>query len=75
MIRAIVIDDEKPSRDVICNYLKEYCSDVRIISTATSVKAGYSAIKKYSPDLIFLDIELGKGTGFDLLRMFESVTF
>ena len=75
MIRAIVIDDEKPSREVICNYLREYCCDVQIITKVSSVKAGYSAIKKFSPDLVFLDIELGKGTGFDLLRMFESITF
>ena len=75
MIRAIVIDDEKPSREVICNYLKEYCSDVQVINTASSVKAGYTIIKRFKPDLVFLDIELGEGTGFDLLRMFDMITF
>lgn len=75
MIRAIVIDDEKPSREVICNYLKEYCSDIQVITTASSVKIGYKAIKKFNPDLVFLDIELGDGTGFDLLTMFDKINF
>lgn len=75
MIRAIVIDDEKPSREVICNYLREYCNDVQVITTASSVKTGYKAIKKVNPDLVFLDIELGQGTGFDLLKMFDKITF
>ncbi len=75
MIRAIVIDDEKLYSEVICNYLKEYCSDVQVINTASSVKAGYTIIKRFKPDLVFLDIELGEGTGFDLLRMFDMITF
>jgi len=75
MIRAIVIDDEKPSREVICNYLKEYCSDIQVITTASSVKIGYKAIKKFNPDLVFLDIELGDGKGFDLLTMFDRIDF
>lgn len=75
MIRTIVIDDEKPSREVICNYLEEYCPEVEIVGTAGSVSSGFKAIKKYRPDLIFLDIELGDGKGFDLLNMFEKVEF
>jgi two-component system LytT family response regulator len=75
MIRTIVIDDEGPSREVMCNYLREYCPDVEVIATAGSVKTGYRLIRKQKPDLIFLDIELGDGKGFDLLNMFEKVDF
>lgn len=75
MIRAIVIDDEKPSRDVMCNYLTEYCEDIEVVATAGSVKSAYKTIKKHSPDLIFLDIELGDGKGFDLLDMFDKSEF
>jgi two-component system LytT family response regulator len=75
MIRTIVIDDEKPSREVMCNYLQEYCPEVEVVATAGSVQAGYKAIKKHQPDMIFLDIELGDGKGFDLLNMFEKIDF
>lgn len=75
MIRTIVIDDEKPSREVMCNYLTEYCQEVDIVATAGSVQSGYKAIKKHNPDMIFLDIELGDGKGFDLLNMFDKVDF
>lgn len=75
MVRAIVIDDEKPSRKVIVNYLREYCDDIHVVTTASSVKSAYKAIKKSKPDLIFLDIELGDGNGFDLLTMFDRIDF
>jgi len=75
MIRAIVIDDEKPSREVLCNYLEEFCPEVDIVVTAGSVSSAYKAIRKYNPDLIFLDIELGDGKGFDLLKMFDRIDF
>jgi two-component system, LytTR family, response regulator len=75
MIRAIVVDDEKPSREVICNYLRDYCEDIQVITTASSVKSAFKAIQKHNPDLVFLDIELGDGKGFDLLTMFEKINF
>jgi len=75
VIKAIVIDDEKPSREVICNYLRDYCNEVEVVATASSVKTGYRAIHKHKPDVVFLDIEMPDGKGFDLLSMFEKIQF
>lgn len=75
MLRTIVIDDERLSREVICNYLREYCSEVEVVSTASSVKTAFKAIKRFSPDFIFLDIEMADGKGFDLLTMFDNINF
>ena len=75
MLRTIVIDDEKLSREVICNYLKVYCPDIEVVTTASSVKTAYKSIKKYDPDFIFLDIEMADGKGFDLLMMFDIIDF
>jgi len=75
MIKAVIVDDEKPSREVICNYLRDYCEDIQVVAKASSVKSAYKAIKKHNPDLLFLDIELGDGKGFDLLTMFEKIKF
>ncbi len=75
MLRTIVIDDEKLSREVICNYLKSYCKDIEVVATASSVKTAYKVIIKHHPDFIFLDIEMADGKGFDLLKMFEKIDF
>ena len=75
MLRTIVIDDEKLSREVICNYLKAYCNDIEVVATASSVKTAYKAIYRHHPDFIFLDIEMADGKGFDLLMMFEKIYF
>ena len=74
-MRAIIIDDEKLSREVICNFLEEYCKDVEVIAKASSVRTGFKAIKKFAPDFVFLDIEMSDGKGFDLLTMFDSIDF
>lgn len=75
MIRAVIIDDERLAREVMSNYLTEYCPDVEIVATASSVKTAFTVIRKSSPDLIFLDIEMADGKGFDLLNMFEKIDF
>jgi two-component system, LytTR family, response regulator len=75
MIKAIVVDDEAPSREVMCNYLRDFCNDVEVVATASSVKSGYRAIQKHNPDVVFLDIEMPDGKGFDLLQMFSNIDF
>lgn len=74
-IRAIVIDDEEPSREALRNYISDFCSDVEVVATASSVKTAFKAIQKHKPDLIFLDIEMPDGKGFDLLNMFGTIDF
>jgi len=75
MLRTIVIDDEKLSREVICNYLKAYSSDIEVVARASSVSTAFKAINRHHPDFIFLDIEMADGKGFDLLMMFEKIDF
>lgn len=75
MIRAVLVDDEKLARDVIFNYLRDYCSDIEIVAQASSVRTAHAAILKTSPDLVFLDIEMPDGKGFDLLNMFDRIDF
>ena len=75
MIKAVIIDDEQPAREVIANFLTEYCPDVEVVAKASSVSTGYNAIRRTSPDLVFLDIQMPDGKGFDLLNKFESIDF
>lgn len=75
MIKTIIIDDEIKARETIGSMLATYCSDVKIIDSAASVKEGVKAIEKNKPDLVFLDIKMGDGTGFDLLKKLKEVNF
>jgi two-component system LytT family response regulator len=75
MIRAIVVDDEAPSREVMSNYLRDFCTDVEVVAMASSIKSAFRAIQKHNPDVVFLDIEMPDGKGFDLLKMFTKINF
>lgn len=75
MIRAIIIDDMDAIRQKNTAVIKDYCPNVAIIAEADSVKSGEEAIRKYLPDLVFLDVEMADGTGFDLLRNLMPIDF
>lgn len=74
-MRVIIIDDESKSRSALKNLLARYCVDVTVVSEAEGVKSGIEEIVKHQPDLIFLDIQLKDGTGFDLLKQAENGNF
>lgn len=75
MIRAIIIDDEVQSREIIHEIVKLYCTGIEIVAEGDSVKSGIEAITRYKPDLVLLDIKMPDGTGFDLLRKILPVSF
>lgn len=75
MLRAIIIDDIHNIRHKNMAVIKQYCPDVAIIAEADSVASGVIAIKKYLPDLVFLDVEMADGTGFDLLQKLKPIDF
>jgi len=75
MIRAVIVDDEKKSRDVLKKLLKEIDIDVTIIGEGNSVTSGFEVIKHKNPQVVFLDVEMLDGTGFNLLEKFEAIDF
>lgn len=72
MLNAIIVEDELHSREALKNLVLDYCPEVSVAGLATSIEEGVSAIDQLHPDLVFLDIALKAGTGFDLL---EKVQF
>jgi len=74
-MNAVIIDDEATVRNSIKSLLNEHFPDINILGTAGSVEEGYEAVIKYRPELLFLDIELPDGTGFDLLKRFPQIPF
>lgn len=67
MINCIVIDDEITSRLALTEALKGHKDMINVIAEANSVATAVQLINEKKPDIIFLDIELGDGTGFDVL--------
>jgi len=74
-MKVAIIDDEKNGRDIIKQYISMYCDNVEIIGEADSVKSGVKLLSKQSPDIVFLDIQMQDGTGFNLLELLPQRTF
>lgn len=75
MIRAIVIDDEQESRNTVINILNNFCNNIQVVAQAENVKEGKEIIEKEKPDVVFLDIQMPDGTGFDLLEKLSEINF
>lgn len=75
MLRAVVIDDIKSIREDNIAVIKAKCANVSIIGQADSVMSGIQLINQLSPDLVFLDVEMPDGTGFDLLQKLKPIRF
>src|SRR6476620_4980648 len=75
MIKAIIIDDEMHCRKTLSILLKEYCPDVQLIEQCENGESGVESIKKLKPDLVFLDIEMPRMNGFEILEQFPEIPF
>ena len=75
MTRAIIIDDESRSRETLQEMLKLYCPNVEVVSEGMDVQSGVAAIRSHKPDLVFLDIKMPDGSGFDVLRQLMPINF
>lgn len=75
MIRAIIIDDEKSSCDTLSLLLKNYCTEVELVGEAYSAEDGARLLESQRPALVFLDVELPLGSGFDFLESTRASDF
>lgn len=75
MIRALLIDDEPKNNRILKLMLEEFCPQVQIEGQADNAEDGIKLIKEMEPDLVFLDIEMPYGSGFDLLDKLKPVRF
>jgi two-component system LytT family response regulator len=72
MINAIIIDDEKTARVVLKEMLLEDCKNVNIVAESEDLHEAVKAIRKYKPDLVFLDIEMPGHSGLEILDFFND---
>jgi two-component system LytT family response regulator len=75
MHKVLIIDDENRTRQLIANMIDSFGFDVQTIPEGENVESGIKAIEKHNPDIVFLDIQMPDGTGFDVLRSIENKNF
>jgi two-component system, LytTR family, response regulator len=72
---AILVDDEKHSRIVLAELLKNCCPEIEVIAEANQIELAYQLIQLQKPDIVFLDIQMPNGNGFSLLQKFDNINF
>lgn len=76
MLKAVIVDDDPRERDILATLLHKYCQhDLWVAGYASDPDSAYQAISEHYPDIVFLDVELGNATGFDLLKRFSNFGF
>jgi two-component system LytT family response regulator len=71
--RAIIIDDEQDSIDLLKIYLKKYCPKIEACSSATNVEDGIKLYYEEDPDIMFLDIELRDENSFEIIESISDL--
>ncbi|MDX2360535.1 MAG: LytTR family DNA-binding domain-containing protein [Crocinitomicaceae bacterium] len=75
MKKVLIIDDENRTRELIARMIDSFGFDIQTIPEGENVQSGIAAIEKHQPDIVFLDIQMPDGTGFDVIRSIENKTF
>jgi two-component system LytT family response regulator len=74
-LRAIIVDDEPNGREVLARQLEHYCPEIELMGLARNGHEATLLIRESRPDVVFLDVEMGNETGFDLLKNLGEVKF
>ncbi len=74
-IRIVLVDDEKDSLDILKLMLEDIDCDLEVVGVAENVEKGIILIQQTNPDLVFLDIRMPDGSGFDLLDRIQNIKF
>lgn len=74
-IKAIIVDDEAPARNVMRQLLEEFCPEVEILDEATNIKEAVKLINKLPVELVFLDVDMPEENGFALFDYYDAPAF
>jgi two-component system LytT family response regulator len=75
MLKALIVDDEISGAKALQILLNKYCPEVTVLGIAHSINEAEKKINETSPDIVFLDIAMPMGTGFDLLQRLKKIDF
>ncbi len=75
MLKVVIIDDEAPARKLISNIIKSNFTELEVAGFGSDVKSGLEVINAHLPDIVFLDVDMPDGTGFNLLQRLGKINF
>lgn len=75
MLKAIIVDDEPKARENLQILLQDFVKGVAVVALCHNVDEAIAAVNLHSPDVVFLDIQLQRETGFDLLTKLKEINF
>jgi two-component system, LytTR family, response regulator len=75
MLKCIVIDDEFKSRESLKALIEKFCENITVSAVCQNGEEAMAAIEEVRPDIIFLDIQLQRETGFDILERLSKIEF
>lgn len=75
ILKAVIIEDERRSQQILKKILSNYAKDVAVVGEAISIKDAINVINEKNPDIVFLDVELKDGKGFEVLNNFKKTDF
>ena len=75
MLNALIVDDEIHCCEVLETLLQKYCPEVNVVASCHSVAEAVEALSTYKVKLVFLDIEMPHGNGFELLQKLPHIDF
>ncbi len=74
-IKTLIVDDEANARQVLRNILEMYVPNIKIVGEAENIQDAKKKIVLLKPQLVFLDVKMPDGTGFDLLKSLKTIDF
>ena len=74
-LKTIIVEDEQTSREILKSYLSKYCPTVEVVGEAENIDEALVLIRNNKLDMVFLDVEMPYGSGFDLLEKLGNTDF
>ena len=74
-LKSIIVENDPKSLSLLLSLISDYCPEIQVLSTATNIQDATKQILNQQPDLIFLDLELDDGLGFDVLYQIPGKSF
>lgn len=75
MVRAAIVDDENSAIEALKSLISQFITGIEIVTEASDINEAVTKIKEYNPDLVFLDIQMPGGSGFNVLEQLAPINF
>src|SRR5688572_3520913 len=75
MLKALIVDDEPKARENLQILLQDFVEGVEVVGLCENIAEATEAVRTNAPDIVFLDIQLQRETGFDLLTKLKEINF